>query len=64
MSDLELLRNAIETLGAIRVPVGLIESIGVPIFQVRKNLSSLLEAVIANSQKNEEQEPEQEQTEE
>ena len=53
MTDVELLKNSVDVLGAINVPVGLLESIGVPIYQVRKNLMKLLEAVAANSRKEE-----------
>lgn len=57
MTDIELLKNSVDVLGAINVPVGLLESIGVPIYQVRKNLVKLLEAVAANSKKADEEQP-------
>lgn len=58
MKDIDLIKNSIDALGAISVPVGLLDSIGVPIYQVRKNLQALYEAVIEKSKsKNETEEP-------
>ena len=56
MTDVEILKNAVDVLGAINVPVGLLESIGAPIYQVRKNLKMLLDAV--NAAKTEDGQPE------
>ena len=51
MTDVELLKNSIDVLGAINVPVVLLEGIGAPIYQVRKNLMNLMDAINSNAQK-------------
>lgn len=51
MTDIELLEQSITTLGSINVPIALIDQIGAPIYQVRKNLLSLLKAIQDNISK-------------
>ncbi len=55
MTDMEIIKNSIDALSAINVPVAFLETIGVPIYQVRKNLQLLYDAVIQNSQKKKEE---------
>lgn len=57
MTDIELLKNSVDVLGAVNVPVGLLESIGAPIYQVRKNLMNLLEAIANNTKKADGEQP-------
>lgn len=49
MTDLEVIKNSVDVLGAISVPVGLLQSIGAPIYQVRQNLMLLLNALTEKS---------------
>ena len=51
MTDLEILDYCVKQLGIIDVPVGLLEKIGIPIYNVRSKLIALQNAVANNSQK-------------
>lgn len=50
MTDIELLQKSIQELGMIHVPVGLMDNIGIPIYNVRGNLISLLKTVSKQEQ--------------
>lgn len=45
MTDIDLLKESVNTLGNIPIPAKLIESIGIPIYNVRSNLITLINAV-------------------
>jgi hypothetical protein len=45
MTDIELLQNCIKELGLIDIPVGLLEKLGIPIYNVRQRLIALLNKV-------------------
>lgn len=45
MTDLELLDNAINTLGSIQLPVAYIQSATLPIYNVRQDLIALSDAI-------------------
>lgn len=58
MTDLDILANAINTLGTISVPVELVERITMPIAKVRNDLTVLYQAIAqakANAKKVEEE---------
>ena len=46
MTDVEVLKNSIDRLNQIPVPVEHIEDIGIPLYNVKGNLTALLNAVI------------------
>lgn len=45
MTDIEILEDAITTLGRMTIPVELAEQITIPIYNVRSNLILLLDAI-------------------
>lgn len=45
MTDIEILEDAITTLGRMTIPVELAEQITIPIYNVRNNLILLLDAI-------------------
>lgn len=47
MTDLDLLQKSIQTLGAVSVPVGLTEQIGIPIYNVRADLITMFKSISA-----------------
>lgn len=55
MTDTDIIKNAIDVLGAINVPVGLLNTIGAPIYQVRQNLQVLLKAVMEKEEEHPEE---------
>ena len=46
MKDIEILKNSIDILGMINIPMSLFETVGAPIFRVRSDLKALYDAVI------------------
>lgn len=61
MTDLELLSACINELGGINVPAVLIESVGIPVLNVRAKLINLFNAIKekdSNNRKSENTEPE------
>lgn len=54
MTDIEILEDAIRTLGSMAIPVDMAEQITIPVFNVRNNLIMLLDAI--NKKLNEEPE--------
>lgn len=47
MTDIDILKDAVNTLGNVNVPVSLFETIGEPVQHVRKNLIFLLNFVVS-----------------
>lgn len=45
MTDIEILEDAINTLGRMTIPVELAEQITIPVYNVRNNLIMLLDAI-------------------
>jgi hypothetical protein len=54
MTDVDIIKNAVDVLGSIAIPVNLLESVGAPIYQVRKNLNILLNAIIEKTKQEQE----------
>ena len=50
MTDIDILKDAVASLGAIQVPVCLFQEIGAPIARVRNNLSELQKAIISQAE--------------
>lgn len=53
MTDLEILTNCINELARINVPMGLIEQVGIPVYNVRQELIGLANSIIEKSNKTE-----------
>ena len=53
MTDLEILTNCINELARINVPMGLIEQVGIPVYNVRQELIGLANRIIEKSNKTE-----------
>ena len=46
MTDIEILTNCINELARINVPMGLIEQVGIPVYNVRQELINLANNII------------------
>ncbi len=54
MTDIELLKDAVDTLKGLKVGVDEIETVGIPVYRVSSNLQALLEQIIKNAKAEEE----------
>lgn len=45
MTDIELLKESIDELERISVPIGLTEPIGIPVYNVRQNLIDIFNSI-------------------
>jgi hypothetical protein len=56
-TDIEIIEDAVQTLGSISIPVSLFKTVGIPVARVHANLEVLLEAVkkMAKEQQNKEE---------
>lgn len=45
MTDIDILKDAVRTLGRINIPVELLETVAIPIYRVRSNIMALIKAV-------------------
>ncbi len=58
MTDIELLKDAVDTLKGLKVGVDEIETVGIPVYRVSSNLQALLEQIIKNAKAEEEKKQE------
>lgn len=53
MTDIEILTNCINEMARINIPAGLIEQIGLPIYNIREELINLANSIIEKANKEE-----------
>lgn len=51
MTDIEILTNCINEMARINIPAGLIEQIGLPIYNIREELINLANSIIEKANK-------------
>lgn len=54
MTDYEIIEDAVNTIGALSIPIALAENIGEQLIRVRRNLMILAQAIKKNAEKKEE----------
>lgn len=58
MTDIDIIRNAIKTLDNLNIPNWLLEQIGIPIYNVNKDLKNLYSAIMERAQQSQQPVPE------